>query len=41
MGGLFCEHQPINIINNMKYHEMKYWHAWHEAMQKEYKKVGE
>lgn len=38
MHGLFYMKQPINIINRMKFHEMKYWYGIHEMIQNEYKK---
>ena len=32
MGNMFYRGQPINVIENMTYHDLKYWNGWHEKM---------
>ncbi len=34
MGALFFRNQPIDIIRSMRFAEMKYWHGWHESIEK-------
>ena len=38
MGNMFYNHQPVNIIEEMTYSDLKYWNKWHEVIQKEYGK---
>jgi hypothetical protein len=41
MGNLFFRNQPINIINSLRYAELKYWNEWHELMvEKEKKEIA-
>ncbi len=39
MGNMYCDHQPINVIEEMTYNDLKYWNKWHEIIQKEYGKT--
>jgi len=41
MGNLFYRKQPIQIIKDLRYAEMKYWNDWHELMVEQQKKVNE
>jgi hypothetical protein len=38
MGELFYRNQPIPIILEMNYTDLKYWHNWHMAIEKQWKK---
>ena len=39
MGNLYSDHQPINVIEDMTYSDLKYWNKWHDIIQKEYGKI--
>lgn len=40
IGVMFYNKQPIPIILEMTYSDLKYWTHWHEIIQKEWKKAG-
>lgn len=40
MGALYYDKQPINIINEMGYKELKYWYGWHKIIQKTYSDIS-
>jgi hypothetical protein len=41
MGNLFSRKQPIDIIKNLRFAELRYWNEWHELMNEEEKKQME
>ena len=41
MGNLFYRKQPINIIKDLRYAELKYWNGWHELMEKQQQEVND
>lgn len=32
MGNLFSRNQPIDVIENMRFAELREWNFWHERM---------
>jgi ribosomal protein L37AE/L43A len=39
MGNLFYRGQPINIIENMRFAELREWNYWHEVLSNEQAKT--
>lgn len=39
MGNMFYRGQPVNVIDNMTYSDLKYWNNWHEVMVRAEKRV--
>lgn len=33
---MYCDGQPVNVIDDMTYNDLKYWSHWHDVMQKAY-----
>jgi hypothetical protein len=41
LGNLFYRKVSPTELQNMNYHELKYWNSWHEILAKEEKKAVE
>jgi rRNA maturation endonuclease Nob1 len=39
MGNLFYRGQPINVIQNMRFAELREWNYWHDLMANEESKI--